>query len=225
MRLRVLTWNLMHGRSEPRAGRDQFGDFAGALAGWPWDLALLQEVPPWWPARLAGTLEAEYRKALTSRNAALPLRRAIATRWPDLIKSNGGGANAILARHDRIVAQRTQRLCWLPERRWAHGVRLACGIWVANLHATAGNEAAAWRDGRGAAASALAWAGGEPLVLGGDFNLRRPHFDGLRHIAGRDVDHIFVSPQFHTAGAGEVLERGTLSDHPPLVAEVEYLVP
>ena len=48
----VLTWNLFHGRAVPPAGRDLLGDFAAALAGWDWDVALLQEVPPWWPPEL-----------------------------------------------------------------------------------------------------------------------------------------------------------------------------
>jgi endonuclease/exonuclease/phosphatase (EEP) superfamily protein YafD len=201
-----------------------FDDFHAALAAWEWDAALLQEVPPWWPAPLALRLDAEYRQVLTSRNAVLPLRRAIATRWPDAIKSNGGGANAILVRRDRIAAHRTQRLCRLPERRWAHGVSLGCGIWVANLHATAKHPDAARRDGRLAAASALRWAGGEPVVLGGDFNLRDPAFAGLRAVGGRDVDHVFVAG-LEPVGSAEVLERGRLSDHPPLAITLDSEAP
>jgi endonuclease/exonuclease/phosphatase family metal-dependent hydrolase len=217
MRLRVLTWNLMHGRSVPSAGRDLQAEFADALAGWEWDVALLQEVPPWWPPMLAQRVEAEHRMVLTSRNQLLALRRAIAVRWPDAIKSNGGGANAILARSDRIVAQRAVQLCRAPERRWVHGVKLSCGVWVANLHATAHNTAAAWRDGRAAAAAATAWAAGSPLALGGDFNLRQPEFDGLTRVASRDVDHLFVAG-LRAQGEAQVLDRGRLSDHPPLVA-------
>ena len=78
MRLRVLTWNLMHGRAQPSAGRDLRREFTAALAGWEWDVALLQEVPPWWPARLGAELAAEYRFVLTSRNGLLAARRAIA---------------------------------------------------------------------------------------------------------------------------------------------------
>src|ERR1700684_3901986 len=146
VQLRVLTWNLMHGRSVPGSGRDLLPEFTAALAGWEWDVALLQEVPPWWPVALARDLDAEQRTVLTSRNEGLVLRRAVAVRWPDLIKSNGGGANALLARHDRIVAEHAVRLCRWPERRWAHGIELACGLWVVNLHATAGNATRAQRD-------------------------------------------------------------------------------
>jgi endonuclease/exonuclease/phosphatase family metal-dependent hydrolase len=224
MLLRVLTWNLMHGRSVPGAGRDLSDEFASALAGWEWDVALLQEVPPWWPRALSDRLGTEYRQVLTSRNGLLVARRAIATRWPDLIKSNGGGANAILVRRDRIAAHRRRRLAWVPERRVAHGVLLACGIWVVNLHATAGNPVAAQRDCRLAAAAAEAWAAGGPAVLGGDFNLRGHELEiretGWRHIAERDVDHIFVNSELEAAGASEVLDRGALSDHPPLAVTV-----
>lgn len=222
MRLRMLTWNLFHGRSQPAAGRDLRHEFTAALAGWDWDVAALQEVPPWWPGLLAADLGAEQRTVLTSRNAFLPLRRAIAMRHPDLIKSNGGGANAILARRDRIVADRARRLRRWPEGRVVHVVHLACGIWIANVHASAGNEAAALHDGRMTAQTALEWAHGRPLLVGGDFNLREPRFDGLEHVAGYDVDHVFVANGVHAVDGLEVLERRTLSDHAPLTVNVVW---
>ena len=216
MQFRVLTWNLLHGRSVPGSGHDLSDEFTAALAGWEWDVALLQEVPPWWPAMLSDRLGCEYRRALTSRNGLLAVRRAIATRWPDAIKSNGGGANAILARRDRIVGDRRRRLCRLPERRVAHGVELASGIWVVNLHSTAHDTAGAQRDARLAATMARTWAGDRPAVLGGDFNLRRPDLEGWRQVAGRDVDHVLVSAGLQAVGPPDVLDRGRLSDHPPL---------
>lgn len=219
MRLRVLTWNVMHGRARPRSHGDQRARFTAALDSYAWDVALLQEVPPWWPAALAEALIAEYRLVLTSRNGLPGVRRSIATRWPDLMKSQGGGANAILARSDRIVAHRELRVRVFPERRWVHGVRLACGIWVANLHASA-QDRGADRDGDAAASAALEWAAGEPLVLGGDFNQRPPRLDGLVGVAQRDVDHILVGPGLEPDGQAEVLERGPLSDHPPLAVTV-----
>ena len=109
--LRVLTWNLMHGRSVPPAGRDCSTSSPPRWRGWEWDVALLQEVPPWWPPALGRARWAPTSgSVLTSRNALLPLRRAIAVRWPDLIKSNGGGANAILVRGaGRSLEHRTPR--------------------------------------------------------------------------------------------------------------------
>jgi endonuclease/exonuclease/phosphatase family metal-dependent hydrolase len=218
--VRVLTWNLLHGRSVPGAGRDLLDDFGAALAGWDWDVALLQEVPPWWPEALSRRLGAEYRQVLTSRNALLPMRRAIARRHPDLIKSNGGGANAILCRRDRIAAHRTQVLCRRPERRTAHGVQLGYGLWLVNLHATAHDGDAARRDGALAAAVAAGWGGSEPVVLGGDFNLRQPAFDGFRHAGGRDVDHLFLRGPLEPVGDVRVPDRGRLSDHDPVAVEL-----
>jgi endonuclease/exonuclease/phosphatase family metal-dependent hydrolase len=214
--LRVLTWNLMHGRSVPGAGHDLLDEFSSALASWEWDVALLQETPPWWPPALGRKLDAEFRGVLTSRNALLPLRRAVATRWPDVIKSNGGGANAILARRDRIVEHRIHRLRLMPERRWVHGVRLARGWWVANLHATVHNGAAAIEEVHAAAAAALNWAAGEPLALGGDFNVRQLSLASLLYGGGHDVDHVFAAG-FANDGPAEVLDAGRLSDHAPVL--------
>jgi endonuclease/exonuclease/phosphatase family metal-dependent hydrolase len=229
IRLRVLTWNLFHGRAAPSSGpgfpgsgRDLSAEFCAALAGWEWDVALLQEVPPWWPARLAAELGCEQRTVLTSRNALLGLRRRIAERAPDLIKSNGGGANAILARDDRIVDDRAQRLCRWPERRWVHGVALACGVWVGNLHLTAGRPAAARRDLDEAARATRAWARERqlPIVLGGDFNLRTVTPDGLTAVATRDVDHVLIGDGVRALGEAERLQRGRLSDHVPLAVDL-----
>lgn len=170
----MLTWNLFHGRSLAGAGRDLSDEFAAALAGWTWDIALLQEVPPWWPDALASRLDADQRLVLTSRNALPALRRAVAVRWPDLIKSSGGGSNAILVRGLEVVDQRVRRLCWLPERRWLHAVRLGNGMWVGNLH-----TAADAGQGRLAAQALLGWAAGAPAVLGGDFNVRELSLQGF----------------------------------------------
>jgi endonuclease/exonuclease/phosphatase family metal-dependent hydrolase len=212
---RVLTWNLKHGRAVPSAGRDLFDEFAVALGGWAWDLALLQEVPPWWPPLLASRLGADQRFVLTSRNAGMRARRALAVRWPDAIKSSGGGANAILVRGDAIVEHRIRRLCLWPERRWVHAVRLhSAGAWVANLH-TGGPI----RDAHLAARTALRWAGRAPLVLGGDFNIRRLTLDGLTCVAGHEVDYVFVRG-LHADGSADVLDSGWLSDHAPVAVTI-----
>jgi endonuclease/exonuclease/phosphatase family metal-dependent hydrolase len=220
MPLRVLTWNLMHGRSLPRAGRDLLPEFTDALDGWEWDVALLQEVPPWWPSLLAAHLDADARLVLTSRNALLPVRRVIAQRRPDAIKSNGGGCNAILARGSGIVEHRTRRLCLLPERRWLHAARLSSALWVGNLHATVHNDAAARRDGALAASTMLRWADGSVALLGGDFNVRSLALAGFSWAAGLDVDHVFASGVRPVDGSLAVLDRGRLSDHAPVAVSV-----
>jgi len=221
----VLTWNLFHGRAVPPCGRSLQEQFAALIAGWEWDVALLLEVPPWWPAALAAAAGAEQRTALTSRNAALPLRRALAQRWSDAMKSNGGGANALLARA-AITEYRAIRLRTWPERRVAQLVRLEDRTCVANFHAST-RVALAEAELRRLWEQALAFARDAPLVLGGDLNLRSPSAprDDIRAVATRDVDHLFAAG-LRPLGPGRTLDRRVriadreveLSDHPPLVA-------
>jgi len=215
MNLRVLSWNLYHGRAVPPAGRPLLGEFAAILAGWEWDVALLQEVPPWWPSPLARAAGAQERHVLTSRNSLLPLRRFVAERWPDAIRSNGGGANAMLVRGAGIESHATARLCRKPEARWAHAVWLDTGVCVVNLHATVPKEDPQQHDLTLALSLAEGWAGSRPLVFGGDVNQRKPRAPGLVHVAGHHVDHIFVRG-FEAAGPAERPEHGVLSDHDPL---------
>lgn len=214
--MRILTWNLFHGRALPPAGRDLQDEFAAALRGWDWDVALLQEVPPWWPAALGRACAAGARSALTSRNTLLPLRRLIAQRAPDLMKSGGGGCNAILVRGAAITEHRTVTLRHRPERRVAHAVRLADGTWIANLHAQVHSEAHAQADLATAAVALDAWAGRTaPVVLGGDTNTRHPHALDLEVMGGHDVDFV-LARGWERVRPQTVLDRGALSDHAPV---------
>jgi endonuclease/exonuclease/phosphatase family metal-dependent hydrolase len=205
--VRALTWNLYHGRAREPARRPLLGEFSAALAGWEWDVALLQEVPPWWPSALASACGAEERSVLTSRNFGLAARRAVASRHPDLLKANGGGANTILVR-GHVLEHRAMRLTRWPERRLAHAVRLDGG-WVVNLHASTHREAWALRD----TLRALEWAPRPLLLFGGDLNLRSVSLPGLTHAAGHHVDHLFTVGR---TGPVEVLDAGRLSDHAPV---------
>ena len=144
-----------------------------------------------------------------------PLRRAISARNPDILKSGGGGANAILVR-GLILDHRALRLRRAPEGRWVHGVRLQEGAWAVNVHSQNHPEALALADTRKAIDAAREWAAGAPLVFGGDINLKRPpEFPGLVHVGGNHVDHLFTDGR-PAAGRHEVIERGPLSDHPPV---------
>jgi endonuclease/exonuclease/phosphatase family metal-dependent hydrolase len=215
----VLTWNLFHGRSLPNAGRDLLPEFESALAGWEWDVALLQEVPPWWPPLLGRACDASARMVRTSRNLLPCLRRPLAQRFPDAIKSNGGGANAILVRGQPVLEHRKHTLRLWPERRTMHAVRLR-DCWVGNLHAQVHSESHAQADLRSATATLLAWAGADTaVVLGGDTNTRRPNAPGLAIAGGHDVDFI-MARGFARKGKVRVLDRGTLSDHKPVMVEL-----
>ena len=221
--MRVLTWNLFHGRSRPASSRELLDEFAGLLASWSWDVALLQEVPPWWPPVLAAACGAEQRTALTSRNLGLALRRALARRNPELMKSNGGGSNAILARQ-AIARHRALRLRCRPERRVAQIARMQDGTVLANFHGSARVPLAEQELARlGALAFAEAGGAAAPVVLGGDLNLRAPHIEGMEHVAARDVDHIFAAglrgsaPELPSRVVTVAGRRVELSDHPPLL--------
>jgi endonuclease/exonuclease/phosphatase (EEP) superfamily protein YafD len=157
---------------------------------------------------------------LTSRNEPLVLRRALAEPFPDLLKSGGGGCNAILVRSQRITAHRTLRLRWLPERRCAHGVLLGDGTWIVNTHGEASRRELAREDLDAVAGAADRWAGDAPrILLGGDLNLTgRPAAPGYAHLAGHHVDHLLARGLAAT-GPGELLPAGGLSDHRPLLLD------
>jgi len=130
-----------------------------------------------------------------------------------------------------------------PERRRMVWARVDLGegrVCVANLHASAGLPGAAAREVVGAAERALEWAGADPIVFGGDFNLR-PHRNpepfeelrrrlGLGEPTGRDaIDHLLArglevveAPRRLAAGERELMEPGgrriRLSDHAPVTA-------
>jgi endonuclease/exonuclease/phosphatase family metal-dependent hydrolase len=224
--MRVLTWNLFHGRSVPGARRSLLDDFGAALAGWEWDVALLQEVPPWWPGPLARACDADGRAALTSRNFGLSIRRSMADRWPDLMKSNGGGANAILVRFAfggiaRHAAQRVRR--W-PERRVVHAVQLGSGAWVGNVHASTHPEARVQEDLARAGSAVAGWAGddGGAALLGGDCNVAAPAVPGFVDLGGHGIDRFLVreGDGLAVAEAARPLEHAPLSDHAPVVIAV-----
>jgi endonuclease/exonuclease/phosphatase family metal-dependent hydrolase len=221
MALRVLTWNLFHGRSKPETPHSLLPEFAALLASWEWDVALLQEVLPWWPIELGRACEASARMALTSRNVLPPLQRLLAEPRPDVFKSWSGGCNAILVRGHAIREHRSVRLRLRPERRVAHGVRLEDGTWITNLHAQVHGARGAQADVDRAGEATTAWAAGEPAILGGDLNLTgEPTAFGFRHLAGHWVDHV-LGHGVRAVGRGHTLHRGTLSDHAPLIVALE----
>ena len=198
--MRVLSWNLYHGRDFPpdpalftlrsrllrrternathvQVNRPLLEEFISVLDGLEWDVALLQEAPPRWFDELLRRTGSVGVRTLTSRNVVPSVQGALADWNPDLIASWEGGSNQILARPGgRILEHRELTIARRPERRRMHWARLELPgggpLCVANLHASAGRPAQAAVEVVAAAVAAVGWSGAAPLVFGGDFNLR-----------------------------------------------------
>jgi endonuclease/exonuclease/phosphatase family metal-dependent hydrolase len=266
--LTALCWNLFHGRDYPpdpalrswrsrllrfdernethiQVNRDLTEEFATVLSRAEWDVALLQECPPRFAEPLARACGAEWHRALTSRNSLGPLRGLLARQNPDLMASGEGGSNLILVRvPGRLGGIAERRAIAIhegePERRSMAFARTASGVCVANLHATAHWPKLAAEDVVKGARAALEWAGGSPLIFGGDFNLRPAKqtriFKQLREEFGLGgpptapdaIDHIFCRglevlepPQHWPPEQRELPLEGRvlrLSDHAPVQA-------
>jgi endonuclease/exonuclease/phosphatase family metal-dependent hydrolase len=200
MELTTISWNLFHGRDFPpdpglrswrsrllridernethvQVNRDLTTEFATLLAATAWDVALLQECPPRFAEPLTKACGAEWHRALTSRNELGSLRALLARQNPDLMASGEGGSNLTLVRvPGRLggIAERRELEIHEgpPERRSMAFTRTASGLCVANLHATNDQPKLATEDVLSAARAATEWAGGSPLIFGGDLNLR-----------------------------------------------------
>ena len=266
--MRVLSWNLYHGRDFPpdkalftlrsrllrvterdethaQVNRSLCREFTGWVADSEWDVALLQEAPPLWFRAFRRRTHSAGARVFTSRNVVPPLQRFAAWVNPDLIASWEGGSNQILVREPgRVLEERRMILAERPERRtmiWAR-VELPDGATVcfANLHASAGLPEKASIELPAAAAAAVEWSGGDPLVFGGDMNLRpaqhRAPFVELRERFGLGeptgphvIDHLLarglevVEPTRQLAPEERELperngRRLRLSDHAPVAA-------
>lgn len=241
MPLRVATWNLFHGRSQPATHDDLLPAFAGALADAPWDVCGLQEVPSWWPRALGEELGASGRVVRTSLvRASLPgAQRAVHARDPEVLGVRGAAVNVLLVRPSagRILEHRTARLRRVPQRRTMHGVQLRRPdrslAWVVNLHAHNRPLDAAARDVHRALWIARGWAGESRAVVLGDLNLKAPaaaavaRTAGFAHVHGQHVDQILArgwSPlSIDARFAGRMRLPGggpALSDHRLVVATV-----
>jgi endonuclease/exonuclease/phosphatase family metal-dependent hydrolase len=264
----AIGWNLFHGRDFPpdpalftwrsrllriseenethvQVNRGLEGEFATMLGGGAWDVALLQECPPRFEAPLARACDAESHRVLTSRNSLGALRAAVARLNPDLIASGEGGSNLTLVRRrgalGRIAERRELAIHeGKPERRAMAFSRTAGGVCIANLHATNDIPELAGEDVLLAARTATEWAGGAPLLFGGDLNLRPAEtpaiFAELRERFGLDtpatapraIDHLLgrrldaaAAPTAWPPERRELDRRGRalrLSDHAPIEA-------
>ena len=220
-------------------------EFAEVIAGLAWDVALLQEAPPGWLRPLGRAAGASGASALTSRNFLHLVRAALARLNPDLIASNEGGSNQVLARPPwRIAGVARWTTTTRPERRRMLLVRLQAPggeeIVVANVHLSTAHP---YDEALAAAEHAVAWSEGTPLVFGGDLNVRPEQaprlFAELEHghalvgpTAPDGIDHLLTrglarrdSPTALADSAREVAggegRAIRLSDHLPVVAAFE----
>jgi endonuclease/exonuclease/phosphatase family metal-dependent hydrolase len=198
VQLRAFTWNVFHGRDWPpepelqvRAhkgnwrrgpitGReyeqtnwDLFDRFAAMIDGAPWDVAFFQEFPPSWKRRMARVCRADAHRALSGRNWLQPLTSLIGRWRPDLLGAWEGGSNTTLVRPDAgaIAERRRIVLTRRPELRVMALTRLESGLCLANLHVST-RPSSAEQELLAAADRASELAGTDPLVFGGDFNVR-----------------------------------------------------
>ena len=140
------------------------------------------------------------------------------------MRSGGGGANAILVRGETIAAHAWRRVRTHPERRVMHAVRLEpSGLWVANIHASKNRRERPRADAPLAIETLLRWGHGAPgFVFGGDLNVRDPRPYARFTVAGGHwLDHVLVRG-LEADGDAEIPERGTLSDHEPVVVPLRF---
>jgi Endonuclease/Exonuclease/phosphatase family len=183
-----MTWNLFHGRDwppepelqvrahkgnfrrGPRQGNeyeqvnwDLFDEFASLIDSIDWDIALFQEFPPSWKTRMAKACGADAHRALSGRNWLQPLTSVIGRWRPDLLGAWEGGSNTTYVRRGGGGIAERLRVMALT--------RLESGPCVANLHVSTKPSSAELEllDG---AERAVAFAGSDPLIFGGDFNVR-----------------------------------------------------
>ena len=259
--IKVLTWNIFHGRDGPpdrslytrraewtrrpernethvQVNRDLWREYTDMLCAASWDVALLQECPPRWEPGFSRECGAESHRVMTSRNWLERISWRIARGWPDLIGSSEGGSNLILARGQAGgIADRKELVLQErhPERRTMAFARLGCGLCVTSLHAST-SPPRAERELLAAAEKAVEWAGDDPLILGGDFNVRPQRsrlYDELERRFGLaaptapdSIDHLLVRgaevvspPRAWAPEERELREDGLalrLSDHAPV---------
>jgi len=202
MEIRVISWNLFHGRDSAPArelhtwrsrllrrtargathaqvNRDLFDSFAGVLADAEWDIALLQECPPRWAEGLATATGSEPHLVPTARNLGGPLStlQSLAARLnPDLIASWEGGCNLTLVRAQRNLGRTLTERRQVTLTQSPETRRMALSRLRPGLCVAnlhaSGARRAAETELELAARRAADWAAGSPLLLGGDFNIR-----------------------------------------------------
>jgi endonuclease/exonuclease/phosphatase family metal-dependent hydrolase len=228
--LLVRTWNVFHGRTVPPSGRTYLERMIRLVTADGPHVVALQEVPVFALGRLErwsgmAALGAVARPARLGR-----LGRRLTELAPDVFRSLfNGQANALLVRPDLTLAGEQTIVVLNPgalrERRVCQCLRLHAGertILVANFHATAHVPELARAE---LERVARVVAGGEPVIVCGDFNLPRTGLPGFSVPIG-GVDQIvvrgleFERPPARWPRDRRRFEGHFLSDHAPVEAVV-----
>jgi len=264
--LLVRTWNVFHGNASPPERRGFLEEAIRlAVADRP-DVVCLQELPVWslrhlreW-SRMIAFADAARRPMLGPVPTTEKIGRVLTDLNHGLFRSAfTGQANAMLlgptlavVAHQHVILNpwsfrrrfefgAAAAIAWAKERRGCQVVRLqrdSGTLVVANLHATSNH------DKRLADAELLRAATfvdgfahpGEPVVLGGDFNVTLRNSRTLPELVGPDwgfegatpngIDHILVRDLQAGAPARWPVERRrvagrVLSDHAPVDRELQ----
>jgi endonuclease/exonuclease/phosphatase family metal-dependent hydrolase len=237
--LLVRTWNVFHGNAKPPERRTFLEEMVRLASSDDPDVLLLQEVPVWalrrlgrWSgmqafgavasrpklgsAELGGAVTALHRgrlrSAFTGQANAILLGRRLRPLGRDSIYLNPLGFRREWGR--RLDLDLQARLGWARERRVCQAVRAAADGWslvVANLHISSVPDPRV-RDAE--LESAAAFVGhfakaGEPIVLGGDLNVRLGQSKALEKLAGPEWG--FSAP---IPGLDQLLVRGASASRP-----------
>ncbi len=215
--VRVLTWNLLHGRSVPPLGATCSTEFSALIAL----VGLGRGAPPGGAALVAG-----------APGRAGERRGADGAHVPQLAARRPPGDRRALAGRDQVERRRRQRdprarerrssssaparLGWWPERRWMHAVRLASGPGWEICTRTPTRARACGRRRRCSAGRR------EHLSFWAATSTSTSRAARAPRAGGHGVDQVYVSAGL--AGAGlRVLDRGRLSDHAPVLVSVVAL--
>jgi endonuclease/exonuclease/phosphatase family metal-dependent hydrolase len=237
--LLVRTWNVFHGNAQPPERRTFLEQMVRLAAADGPDVLLLQEVPVWALRRLGGWSGMKAFGAVASRPklGSAELGGAVTAFHRGLFRSAfTGQANAILLepslqplasdsiylnplRFRREWSRRLEldlpaRLRWARERRVCQAVRVRVegrSLVVANLHISSVPEIRV-RDAelhRAAVHLDRFAEAGEPVVLGGDLNLRVGQSRTLADLGGREWGFSPAIP-----GVDQILVRGAAAAEP-----------
>jgi endonuclease/exonuclease/phosphatase family metal-dependent hydrolase len=231
--LYVRTWNVFHGNADPPRRRGYLQTMLELASADRPDVLCLQELPVWSLLRIDDWTGMHAVRAITRP----PLWPGRVSAWTTRLHQGlfrsalAGQANAILVDRSHDVEDLGhERISDAGrERRLVQAVRIDGQLVVANLHAT--NDVRRPEVPSAELTRARLFAEGvarpgEPVVIAGDLNLRRPQLHGYSE--GMDgIDHILVRGAKTSDPLVWPIEKRTkaglvLSDHAPVDVKLSF---